>query len=264
MPSFAFPEVGQIRMTTETTWNPDSICLRPPTLDVVAIAREVYDRTCRTTFDAPGFCLVDVGDSIGSVAFRHLMTDIKREMAAVHVSRTNQTLIYLSALRFDQQESTKPHLDGGPDECFLMLGYEPSDISSELEISDYTKCAASLGLSPKEFMAKHNPMFKAGADLLQPYVTKIPCFGTRNFQVVCINNSCAPFSVGGTQWQGVLHTARILTPDESKRRVINSTMIASAPLGATDLVDEASLQDFIHTSEVKRRGYDKQHLQDDK
>ncbi len=251
-------------MPTATTWNPESICLRSPSLNVRTIATEVYDRTCRTSFDAPGFCVVDVGNAPGSVAFRQLMADIKREMAAIHQSRSDETLIYLSATRFDQQESTKPHLDGGPDECFLMLGYEPSDIASEIEICDYSQCAVHLGLSPKELLAKHNPMFRAGAELLQPYVTRIPCFVTSNYQIVCINNSCAPYSEGGAHWQGVLHTARIVEPDESKRRVINSTMIARAPLGTEDVLDEASLVAFIHTSEVKRRGYDKPHLQDDK
>ena len=249
---------------TATVWNTDSICFRPPTLDARSIARDVYERTCRTTFDAPGFCLVNVGESTESVTFRQLMIEIKQEMASILLSRTNQTLAYLSAARFDQQESTKPHLDGGPEECLLMLGYEPSEVLSELEISDYTKCAADLGLSPTEFLAKHNPMFKAGADLIQPYVTKIPCFDNRSFQIVSINNSCAPYSEGGERWQGVLHTARILAPDETRRRVINSTMIARSPLGTDDLVSEASLQEFVRTSEVKRRGYDKRHLQDDK
>ena len=135
-----------------------------------------------------------------SVAFRQLMVDIKREMATIHGSRTDETLVYLSAIRFDQQESTKPHLDGGPEECFLMLGYEPSEISSELEISDYAKCAFDLGLSPKEFMAKHNPIFKSGQDLLGLYVTRVPCFSANSFQIVCINNSSAPYSANGTTW----------------------------------------------------------------
>ncbi len=199
-----------------------------------------------------------------SVAFRQLMVDIKRELANIHAARTDETLVYLSAARFDQQESTKPHLDGGPDECFLMLGYEPTEISSELEITDYSKCAFDLGLPPKEFMAKHNPMFKSGQNLLSSYVTRIPCFSNSDFQIVCINNSSAPYSSDGVTWQGTLHTATILSPDDSKRRVINSTMIARAPFGARDLVDEAALHHFIHTSEVKRRGYDKPHLEDDK
>ncbi len=250
--------------TAALTWNSDSIYLRPFTLDVKAIAGDIYERTCRTNFDAPGFCVVNVGDSIGSVAFRQLMVDIKRAMAAIHTSQTQETLVYLSAARFDQQESTKPHLDGGPDECFLMLGYEPSEITSELEIADYTKCALDLGLTPKEFMAKHNPMFESGADLLRPYVTRIPCFPTNDFQIVCINNSSAAYSADGIQWQGTLHTATILTADESKRRIINSMMIARVQSGSCDLIDESSLEHFIHTSEVKRRGYDKPHLEDDK
>jgi hypothetical protein len=250
--------------TANINWTADKICLRPSSLDIPTIAADIYDRTCRTDFDSPGFCVVNVGGSITSVAFRQLMVDIKREMATIHQTRSGETLIYLSAARFDQQESTKPHLDGGPDECFLMLGYEPSEIPSELEISDYSKCANDLGLSPKDFMTKHNPMFRAGQDLLKPYVTRIPCFTTNHFQIVCINNSSAPFSTAGTTWQGTLHTATITTPDESKRRVIDSTMIARAPTGSSDSVDETTLQYFIHTSEVKRRGYDKTHLEDDK
>jgi len=46
---------------------PDSICLQPPTLDVKRIALDVYNRTCRTNFDEPGFCVVNVGNSIDSV-----------------------------------------------------------------------------------------------------------------------------------------------------------------------------------------------------
>lgn len=252
-------------MTTDIlTWKPDSICLRPSTLDVRGIALQVYNRTCRTNFDAPGFCLVNIGDSIGSVAFRQLMVSVKREMTAIHVSRTEDTLVYLSAARFDQQESTKPHLDGGPDQCFLMLGYEPSEIPSELEITDYAKCAFELGLTPKEFMARHNPMFKSGYDMLRPYATRIPCFSPKDFQIVCINNSSASYSTDGSTWQGTLHTATILEPDETKRRVINSTMIARAISNTEDVIDSTSLKHFIHTSEVRRRGYDKPHLEDDK
>jgi hypothetical protein len=245
------------------TWKPKSVCLNPIASDVRAIAEEAYTRACRTGFDQPGFCVVNAGDSIDSVAFRQMMVDIKHEMSLIHVRKASQSLIYLSASRFDQQESTKPHLDGGPEECFLMLGYEPSGIECEIEISDYARCAYDIGLTPKEFMSRHNPMFKSGHDRLRPYTTRIPCFSSDHFQIVFINNSSAPLSSDGTNWQGTLHTARILSPNESKRRIINSTMIATGPLGASDVVDAAALHHFIHTSEVKRRGYDKSHLNDD-
>ncbi len=251
-------------MKTETrSWTPESICLRPTTLDVHGIAEDIYNRTCRTTLDEPGFCVVHVGNAVSSVAFRQLMVDLKREMAAIHAARTQDTLVYVSAARFDQQESTKPHLDGGPEQCFLMLGYEPSEIRSELEIADYSKCAFELGLTPQEFMAKHNPMFQSGYDLLRPYATRIPCFSPTEFQIVSINNSSAPYLADGSNWQGTVHTATILAPDGTKRRVINSTMIARAAPGTHDAMDAMAIEHFVHTSEVKRRGYDKKHLEDD-
>lgn len=235
------------------TWPPDATCIQPSSLDVQAIAPDLYDRICRTDFNGPGFGVVNVGSAISSVAFRQLMVDLKRAMGTIHEHRTGNTLIYLSAARFDQQETTRPHLDGGPDECFLMLGYEPSDVESTLAVSDYTKCAFDLGLSPQEFMAQHNPMFQAGHGLLQPYTTSVPCFSQSDYRILCINNSSAPFSQAQPMWQGILHTATILTPDPSKRRVVNSTMIAPAPWGTPDAITPAQQQEFTSTSAVRRR-----------
>lgn len=245
-------------------WHHESICMNASTLDVPSLAQQVYRRVCRTTFDEPGFCLVNVGRSLDSVAFRQLMVDLKIQMAAIQLALTGEALVYLSALRFDQQETTKPHLDGGPEQCFLMLGYEPSQIRAELEITDYVRCAYDLGLTPVEFMARHNPMFQPGYELIRPYATRVPCFSSTDFQIVCINNSFATYQPEGGVWLGTLHTATILTPDETKRRVINSTMIARAPSGTQDAIDAPAVEQFIHTSEVRRRGYDKRHLEDDR
>ncbi|MCL7743556.1 hypothetical protein LV476_01145 [Guyparkeria hydrothermalis] len=234
------------------TWPRSSICMRSVSLDVRSIAAEIYRRTCRVNFDEPGFCVVNVGHEVDSVAFRQLMVDLKREMAAIHESATGNTLAYRSAARFDQQETTRPHLDGGPDESLLMLGYEPSEIDSELEIADYAKCAFDLGISPKEFVAEYNPMFKPGYELLRPYTTRVPCFSNTDYQIVCINNSCASYSESQPAWQGTLHTATILTPDETVSRVINSTMIASVPAGTADKIDAGELKDFVSTSALSR------------
>lgn len=244
-------------------WPRDSICMHPTSRDVSLIAPDVYNRTCRTDFDEPGFCVVNVGPSVDSVAFRRMMVELKCAMTALHASETGNTLIYLSAARFDQQETTRPHLDGGPEECFLMLGYEPSDVDAEVEIADYAKCAFDLGITPNDFLAKHNPMFQSGAEMLGPYSTRIPCFSRTDFQILCINNSSAMFSRNPPTWQGTLHTATILTPDESKRRVINSTMIAPARIGTPDAISESELEEFLTTPVVRRRGYDKLYLADD-
>lgn len=244
-------------------WSRGSICIRPSLLDVRSIAADVYRRTCRVDFNAPGFCVLNLGQEVGSVDCRRVMVDLKREMAAIHEAATGDTLAYLSAARFDQQETTRPHLDGGPDECFLMLGYEPSAIESELQIFDYAKAAFDRGLSPEEFMVEHNPMFKSGYDILRPYSTLVPCFDRADYRIVCINNSCARYSESRPAWQGTLHTATIRTPDEHERRVVNSTMIASVSAGTPDGIDAGELSDFVVTSVVCRKSYDKPHLEDD-
>lgn len=244
-------------------WKSARVCLQAGNRNVASIAETLYELTCRTNFDAPGFCLLNLGGAINSQRFRETMVSIKREMAAIHQAQRGNTLIYLSAARFDQQTSTKAHLDGGPDECFLMLGYEPSPVESEVAIIDYARCAWDLGLTPKEFLLKHNPMFQRNRELLEPYTTRIPCFDSDDYQILCINNSTAPYSPEHPAWQGTLHLATILTPDETQRRVIDSTMIAPAPAGAHDAISDAELKTFLTSTAVRRSGYDKRHLEDD-
>jgi hypothetical protein len=235
-------------------WPREAICLRRESRDVESLAAELYRRTCRVDFDQPGVCVLELGPAIDSVGCRGLMVDLKRAMARIHEATTGRTLIYLSATRFDQQETTRPHLDGGPEECLLMLGYEPTAIESELEIFDYARCAFDHGLSPQEFMAAHNPMFEAGQEILRPYAMRVPCFSRTEHRIVCINNSSAAWSESEPAWQGVLHTATIPAPDESERRVVDSTMIAPAPPGTPDAVDDDALDDFVTSSVVRRRG----------
>ncbi|MEI8382729.1 MAG: NUDIX domain-containing protein [Planctomycetota bacterium] len=263
LPSLKFPEANEpvvhlLKQMPFRHWSRDQIYLVP---NPIEIAAQIYSRVCRTDFTEPGFCVVNLGSSLSSVEFRHLMVNLTREMAILHERQTGKTLIYISAGRFDQQTTTRPHLDGGPEESLLMLGYEPTRVQSEVEISDYTQCSQQMGISPKEFMAQHNPMFHAGFEFLRPYAYRLNEFHVSAYQIVVINNSSAP--IDGHSWLGVLHTATILTPDESQRRVINSTMIAPALPGTPDVVPAQELQEFIQTSLVLRKGYDKPHLEDD-
>ena len=231
----------------------EALCLRRGSEDVGALAAALYRRTCRVDFDPPGACVLELGPDLGSVAFRRLMSELKRERPRLHEEASGETLIYLSAGRFDQQETTRPHLDGGPEQCLLMLGYEPSAIDSELEVFDYSRCAFDRGLSPKEFLAAHNPMFASGAEVLRPYAMPVPCFSRSEYRIVCINNSSAARSDEEPAWQGVLHTVTIPAPCASERRVVDSTLIAPAPRGTPDAIDDDAVEDFVTTSEVRGR-----------
>src|SRR5207253_562812 len=137
------------------------------------LAETVYSCACRTDFDSPGFCLIDLGAATSSLVLRKFMVELKIELQRIHKTATTRDLAWLSAGRFDQQTTTKFHRDGGPDECLLILGYEPSPVKAELAMADYSRCAFDLGLTPTRFLEQHNPMYRRGEELLRPYITKV-------------------------------------------------------------------------------------------
>lgn len=241
--------------TAVREWSADSICLQSGQREAAGLAELVYSRVCRTDFSQPGFCLLNLGAQLDSVSFRRFMVEMKQALAALQLRTTGETLAYVSVGRFDQQTSTRPHRDGGPEQSLLLLGYEPSEVDSELEISDYSKCAHDLGMTPQEFLQNHNPMSPAGTAMLRPYATRFPCFSPTNYQLVAINNSSAEYAPDRALWQGTLHTATVLRPDGRLHRIINSTMVARVPAGTPDAMSEADLEDFINTSEISGKSY---------
>lgn len=216
------------------------------------LAESLYDRVFRRDFTQPGFALIDLGPNYNSEAQRRLMIDLKNEFSRLERRHRGRELVYQSMTRFDQQVTTKPHRDGGPDESILMLGYEPSSVESDLEMSDYSRCANDLGITPAEFLDRHNPMFSDGQVRLAAYATPIEDFDNASFQIMIINNSMNPVGQG---LLGVLHTAKIISPNPSVRRVINSTMIASVQPGDGENISACEQSDFVTTEVVRRPIY---------
>lgn len=244
--------------TLATSWSEADFCFALSAGEAerhrADLAAAIYERACRTDFLAPGFCLLNLGTQLTSRSFRSLILALERAMQPLHRARLGRDLVLLSAGRFDQQATTKPHRDGGPDECLLMLGYEPSTVQADLLMSDYSRCAYDLGMTPREFLDQHNPMFVAGERLLQGYTTRVSCFCNQNYQILFVNNSSASFSVEIPAWQGVLHTAAIRKPDPSARRVVNSVMVASVPVGVLGPISESAQEEFVQSELVRGRG----------
>ena len=180
------------------------------------------------------------------------MIDLKNAFDRLERRHRGRELVYQSLVRFDQQVTTKPHRDGGPDESILMLGYEPSLVESRVEMSDYSKCAHDLKITPAEFLDQFNPMFPDGQDRLTAYTTPINDFDNTSFQIVLINNSMNPLGEGLV---GVLHTAKIITPNPDWMRVVNSTMIASVPQGHGEGICVNEQNDFVTSVVVRRAVY---------
>ncbi|MEO9662362.1 MAG: hypothetical protein ABJG16_14190, partial [Maribacter dokdonensis] len=102
---------------------------------------------------------------------------------------------------------------------FLLLGYEPSVIESELHIADYNALAKE---KDKGYLANFTPVFEKNESLLAPFTTKLKSFDKEAYHIVIMNNS-APMLPAETL--GVYHKAVIVKQDFSKSRIVNSMVL---------------------------------------
>ena len=219
---------------------------------LVATAEQVYERVWRYDFSAPGFCVLDLGSRVDSRILRSWMVRLKEGLSEVGVRRGRLPFVYRSLGRFDQQATTKFHLDGAPEQALLMLGYEPSRVHSRLLLADYTRAAFDLGLTPQQFLEEFNPMYRRGEELLDRYVTELPQAPDGHFRIVFVNNSSLPFTEARTDPLGVLHKAEIINPTPTEPRIVNSTMLVT---GETDEIGQQQQQDFVTTDEISQPAY---------
>jgi hypothetical protein len=224
----------------------------PSLADHPKAAEAAFERAWRFDFSRPGFCLIDLGPTLDSHGLRALMVRLKDHLSELCLRRTGRSFVTRSAGRFDQQETTKFHLDGAPPQSLLLLGYEPSQVRSRLALADYTHCAFDLGITPERFLAQHNPMFAPGERLLKPYVTELAPEGP-HAQVLLINNSTLAFAPDRTNPLGVMHKAEILNPTASERRIVNSMMLDCAEGSAQEPVGPSRLEEFVRTEAISQR-----------
>src|SRR5262245_32148457 len=128
-------------------------------LDAAGLAGRVAPAVFRTDFEAPGWALLDLGLGLEPRAFRGLLVALGEALAGLYQAQFGGRLSWVSLSRFDQQNSTRPHRDGGPDASLLVLGYEPTEVPSRLWLLDYSKAAHERGITPAEFLDCCNPAF---------------------------------------------------------------------------------------------------------
>jgi hypothetical protein len=183
-----------------------------PESHLAALVERVFDAAWRFDFSAPGFCLLDLGPGVDSHGLRSRMLGLKEWLGKVAARRGSVRFTVRSLGRFDQQETTKFHLDGAPDRSLLVLGYEPSEVRSRLSLADYTRCAYDLGIEARRFLDESNPMYRRGEDLLAGYVTELPEPAEGHSRILLINNSSLPFDEAGANRWACSTRPRSLTP----------------------------------------------------
>jgi hypothetical protein len=197
----------------------------PDDTEIVGLAGTVYAQVFRTDFAMPGFALVSFRQEVESIVLRRFMVALKRALDVIYRQKRGQHLAYRSMLWFDQQTTTKFHLDGGPDESYLLLGYEPSRVESMLCMADYTHAAHDLNLTPQQFLTDYNPQSGRGGQELARYMTCLEVFDAHDSHVLLVNNSRLPFSPDIANTLGVMHQATILNPNPIHSRIVNSIML---------------------------------------
>ena len=232
-------------------YHPAEYLLKVTTAPDQAVAERVYDLTWRFDFKVPGFCLLDAGSGVDSHTLRAWMVRLKRLLNEISQRRTGARFLYRSMARFDQQETTKFHLDGAPEQSMLMLGYEPSQVHSRLFLGDYARAAYDLGITTQEFLQDFNPMFKKGEELLGRYTTELPQPEPGHARILLVNNTSLPFSEARPNPLGVMHKAIIVTPNEAERRIVNSTMLVTKG----DEIAPERQDEFVRTEKISQKNY---------
>jgi hypothetical protein len=233
------------------TWKPDDYRLELPAAPGPAVADRAFALVWRVDFTAPGFCLLEAGAGVDSHTLRSWMVEVKERFSEMAVRCGQGPFGFRSLGRFDQQETTKFHLDGAPERSVLLLGYEPSRVRSRLTLADYSRAAFDLGLTPQEFLREHNPMYRRGEVALARHVTELPPPAEGRGRLLLINNSTLPFTEARTNPLGVMHRAEILNPTPAERRVVNSAMLV---VGA-DEVGREQQEEFVRTEKISQRVY---------
>ncbi|GEQ85109.1 hypothetical protein ULMS_06170 [Patiriisocius marinistellae] len=192
-------------------------------INIKPLAKQCFKKVFRTTTEAPGFMhLVFDKKQLTPYQFRSIMIDLKKELSALNVSKFNKKLSYHWLVRFDQQVNTPFHVDNAADQSILLLGYEPSDIESELQLADYHKYANKAYNTQEDYFNRFTPIFKEDDALLKPFTSKIKSYDNTHYSIVIINNSNPKSNL---ETLGLFHKAVILNKDLSKSRIVNSMVL---------------------------------------
>lgn len=213
------------------------------------IAEKSFKSVFRTTTEAPGFVhLVFSNKEMTPYKFRSIMIDLKKELLKLSVSTFNKKLSYHWLVRFDQQVNTPFHVDNAANQSILMLGYEPSEIKSELHVADYHAYANKAHKTLEDYSNKFTPVFKDDEDLLQPFISKINLVNEDNYSIAIINNSSPKSNI---ETLGMYHKALIRNKDLGKSRVVNSMVLNVV---STDKIteDEQKENIFLNTNQISK------------
>lgn len=213
------------------------------------LVQSVMTRVLRNDFTQPGVALLDGGTTGEPRAFREFLWKLVQGMDAQFQKQHNKKLWMVSAVHMNQKYSTQAHIDAGPAEGLLILGYEPTAVKSQICVTDYIQYAQSIGQPVPTFLREYPSKHQEHLKKMVPFTTELLAFQPDRYQVVIFNNSSLTLESckrGMHGMLGVMHQASIDDQaDEKHERIINSIMLGVASLDALSLYGDDDLQKFI-------------------
>ncbi|MCB9659252.1 MAG: hypothetical protein R3B40_14440 [Polyangiales bacterium] len=170
----------------------------------------------------PGWATIDLGPHAGARALREAQHRLARGLDREERRLRGRGLIPTALTFFDQGETTPFHVDGGPDESVLLLGYEPSARTSRLRVVDLPHAAAEAQ-SIAAYLASRPNGFPADDPRLSALAIDIPRDATHFVLVALCNSVMEP----GHGWRGLLHQATV-GGDPSAPRGVHTVHLRAA------------------------------------
>ena len=226
--------LGSTRLPRRLMTHPNST---PPVhlpLDALALHRDVLRRSDRS----PGWALLDLGPNSTATELRKTQRDLAETLDAEERRLHARGLEPTALTFFDQGETTPFHVDGGPEESVLLLGYEPSLRSSVLRVVDLPLAAAPASVG--SFLRAHPNGLPADDERLLAMSTTIR-WDPAHFVLVALCNSILEVGEG---WRGLLHQASV-SGDPDARRGVHTVHLGTTKGACND----ASWADYLRSAE---------------
>lgn len=191
---------------------------------------DLHRDVLRRSLDARGWAYLELGADMDRRRMREAMRAVADGLSRTEQQLHARGLAPTALTQFDQGETTPFHVDGGPDESVLILGYEPTPRVSVLRVACLPTCAAARGDSPRAFLAAFPRGIPADHASVRAHAAEVTIHSARWPIVVLCNSVADP----GEGWLGVLHQAE-LAAEPRGERVVNTVH-----LGACSIADASA------------------------
>ncbi len=211
---------------------------------------EEYERIFKSVFrhstEQPGFYVLDFSHQIDAITFRQYMVDIKQVLGNLCKVRLNKKLDYQSVGRFNHQNTSKLHRDTAMPHSFLMLGYEPTEVKSNMYIADYSRFIEDQGMTIESYFKGDHETNQPYGNLPKSYITQLPPFVKDHYRLLLLNNSKS-FE---KPTLGVFHAAEIYETLPNEPRILNYMMMYLCDLETKDAYSEEAIKGFVNKGSI--------------